>query len=242
MKSAFIIAKKDINEIIHTRYFYLYIVLCILLTIPYFSGIKSIVGGLAPEELRSSSRSLLSGVFSVLPLTLMVILSSVFSAYAIVMEKAKRSLESLLATPLSLKQIWLGKSLAIALPGIVIGLVISLLALLAINWLIIVPKISGFIMPNVSSLIASLVIMPIMAFLLVLIVSFLQLIMANPRIANFAFIAIFLGLYITTVNGSISGSWNFLFIYLIAVAALAALSFCLSRLLAKERVVLSSKG
>ena len=62
-----------------------------------------------------------------------MLICGVFSAYAIIMDKAKRTLESLLATPVSLRQIWLGKSLAVALPSVAIALLVSLLALLAMN-------------------------------------------------------------------------------------------------------------
>jgi ABC-2 type transport system permease protein len=157
------------------------------------------------------------------------------------MDKVKRTLESLLATPLSLRQIWLGKSLAVTLPGTSIALLVSLLALLAMNLMLIVPNAGSFIMPNIISLVTGLIIMPVMAFFVVSLVGFLQLIMTNPRIANFVFIGIFLGIYLSTLT-ELAASWNFTFIYLIATIILIGLTHFIARFLTKERVILSSKG
>jgi hypothetical protein len=89
--------------------------------------------------------------------------------------------------------------------------------------------------------VAALLIIPVMTFFIVCIVTFLQLIMANPRIANFAFMAIFIVIYLTTIT-ELAASWDFSLIYLIVTILLAAVTFVLGRFLSKEKVVLSSKG
>jgi hypothetical protein len=74
-------------------------------------------------------------------------------------------------------------------------------------------------------------------------VLYIQLVIANPRIANFIFLIIFLGLYIG-INSLTGAGLNidFIFFYLAIIVVCAFISFILSRSLTKERVVLSSKG
>ena len=246
MGKAFIIARKDIKEAFRSKSTYLYVVFLCLLSLPYFDGFNNEIKDLLKQEvstteLRVASQSFLNGVAYTLPLVLTMLICSVFAAYAITMEKAKRTLESLLATPLSLRQIWLGKSLAVALPGVTIALLVSLLALLAMNLVIVVPTVGSFIMPDVLSLVTGFVIVPIVAFSVVALVSFLQLIMTNPAIANFAFIGVFLGIYLAIIT-EWTASWDFSLIYLMATIFLVAVNLLLTRFLTKERIILSSKG
>jgi len=246
MGKAFIIAKKDVKEAFRSKTTYLYVIFLCLLSLPYFDGFNSVIKDLLKQEisaaeLRLAIQSFLSGVAYTLPLVLTMLICSVFAAYAITMDKAKRTLESLLATPLSLRQIWLGKSLAVALPGVTIALVVSLLAFLVMNLVIVVPTVGSFIMPSVLSLVTGLVIVPAVAFLVVSLVSFLQLIMTNPTIAIFAFMGIFIGIYLAIIT-EWAASWDFSFIYLMAIVFLVAVTLFLARFLTKERIILSSKG
>ena len=70
----------------------------------------------------------------------------------------------------------------------------------------------------------------------------MALIIANPRLANLAFVAIFLGVYIggaTQFGGRLDLHW----IYIGLTVVLGVATFFVGRLLlTKERVVLSSKG
>lgn len=246
MGKAFIVAKRDIKEASRSKTTYFYVIFLFLLCLPYLDGFNSVMKDLLKQEvsateLRLASQSFLNGVAYTLPLVLTMLICSVFAAYAITMDKAKRTLESLLATPLSLRQIWLGKSLAVALPGVTIALLVSLLALLAMNLVIVVPTVGGFIMPDVLPLVTGLVVVPVVAFLVVSLVSFLQLIMTNPTIPNFAFIGIFMGIYLAIIT-EWAASWDFSSIYLMAMAFLIPVTLFLDRFLTKERIILSSKG
>lgn len=246
MGKAFIIARKDIKEALRSKTTYFYVLFLFLISYPYFDGFRNVIGGLVKQglssvELRLAIQSFSNGIVSTLPLVLTMLFCSFLAGYSIIMDKAKRTLESLLATPLSLRQIWLGKSLAVALPGIAITLLILLLALLVLNLVFIIPIVGSFIIPSALSFVTGLIIIPAMAFLIVLAVSFLQLIMTNPRIANFAYIAVFLGIYLVTITG-LTASWDVSFIYLMVTVVLAVITLFLSRFLTKERVILSSKG
>ncbi len=246
MGKAFIIAKKDMKEAFHSKSAYFYVLFLLLMSLPYFDGFRNTIGNLIKQqpdsaELRHAIQSFLCNIVYTLPLVLTMLFCSFLTAYSVTMDKAKRTLESLLATPLSLRQIWVGKSLAVALPGIVITLFILLLVLVVLNMVFVVPAIHSFIVPSALSLVTALITIPVMVLLVVLIVSFLQLIMTNPRIANFAFIAIFLGIYISTIT-DLTKSWGFSLIYLVVTVLLAGVTLFLDRFLTKERVLFSSKG
>lgn len=234
------------KEALRSRSTYFYILFMFLISIPYLSGTPTVIRrlteqGLNPADLQADIQSFLNTIVYTLPLVLMMLFCSFLSAYAVIMDKAKRTLESLLATPASLRQIWLGKSLAVALPSIIITFLVLLIAVIVVNQAFVVPVIGVFLVPGALSLVAALLIIPVMTLFVVCIVSFLQLIMANPRIANFAFIAIFLGIYLTTIT-ELAASWDFSLIYLTVTILLAAVTLVLGRFLSKERVVLSSKG
>jgi len=242
----FIIAKKDVKEAFRSKSTYIYILFLFVISIPYLDGSRNVIAGLlqqkmSPAQLQLNTQLFLNTVVNTLPLVLTMLFCSFLSTYAVITDKAKRTLESLLATPVSLRQLWWGKSMAVAIPSIAITCLILLLAILAINLIVIVPATGVFLIPSAPSLVAGLVIAPVMVFFIVCIVTFLQLIMTNPRIANFAFMAIFLGIYFTTITEQVSFG-NLSLVYLIVAIVLAAVTFLLSRWLNKERVVLSSKG
>jgi len=69
---------------------------------------------------------------------------NVFAFQSITKEKSCGNIESLMATPLSVKDIWIAKSLAVFIPGMVLGEILTIAALLAVNYIYFVPKV-GFI-------------------------------------------------------------------------------------------------
>ena len=246
MGKVFIIVKKDVKEAFRSKTIYLYVLFLCLIALPYLDGFNSVIGNLLKQgvtmpELRLASQSFLSSMAYTLPLVFTMLICSVLAAYSIAMDKAKRTMESLMATPLSLRQIWLGKSLAVALPGVAIAILVTVLTFLAMNLAIAVPNVGSFILPSALSLVTGLVIIPIMAFVVTSLVSFLQLIMTNPRLANFAFIGIFFAIYFSTIT-ELTASWDFSLIYLVATVFLAVVTIFLTRFLTKEKVILSSKG
>ncbi len=246
MGKAFIIARKDIKEAFRSKSTYFYILFLFLIMLPYFTGFRDVINtlskqGLSSKELQLAGQSFVDTLVYTVPLLINMLFCSFLSAYAIIMDKAKRTLESLLATPASLRQIWLGKALAVALPSVVISLLVSLLALLVLNIVVAIPTLGSPILPSALPLVAGFLIVPVTTFFVVALVSFLQLIMANPRIANFAFIVLFLGIYMSTIT-ELTKSWDFSLIYLVVTALLAAVTVFVARFLTKERVILSSKG
>ena len=60
---------------------------------------------------------------------------NVFAFQSMTREKYRGNIESLMATPLGVKDIWIAKSLAVFIPGIVLGEILTLAALLAVNYI-----------------------------------------------------------------------------------------------------------
>ncbi len=77
-----------------------------------------IFAGLTPAE---AMQSALASNFLVLFLMMPLMVPVTIAAYSIVGEKVSRSLEPLLATPITTTQLLLGKGLAAALPGVVMA-------------------------------------------------------------------------------------------------------------------------
>ncbi len=248
MDKVWIVAKKDIIEAFKSKITILYILVLFLLPLTYFEVVKDslntlIKEGQSPSTIRDTAQALVNIASYTLPLTLAMLICAFFSNSGIVMDKAKHTLESLLATPMSLRKIWLGKSLSVALPSILISLFVTFLIIIFLNIAIINPKVDSFVLPGALSIATSLIITPLMTFLVVAIVSVLQLTIANPRIANLAFSVIFLGIYIylQTISKP-SVTWYFALIYLSAMVVLVGITALLDRILTKEKIVLSSKG
>jgi ABC-type Na+ efflux pump permease subunit len=191
MHKILVIAKKDLRDLGRTRSTYLYLLVLILVSWPYFSGLTSQISSLkesaSPADVQAWCQVFINSMVCTLPFALTMLLCSAFSAYTIVLEKAKRTLESLMSTPISLRQIWIGKSLSVALPGVAAGLVVTYVVLAILNYWVLIPQVGGLILPQPLSVFSSVIVMPLLAFMLVLIVSYFQLTMANPRIASLAY-------------------------------------------------------
>lgn len=245
MKTVLAIAAKDIKEAFRNRSTYIYIAFLFLISFPTLEGLRAAFlragQGASEAALELASRAFLRATVSTLPLTLTMLFCTYLSAYAIVLEKAKRTLESLLATPASLRQVWMGKTLAVAVPSVVATVLVLIVAVIVLNVGVIAPRTGSFVLPDVISLITGLVLVPLLAFEVVAAVSVLQLIVSNPRVANFAFVAVFFGFYLMTVT-QVAVYWDFSLIYAAVLVVMAAVNLALSHLLTKERVILSSKA
>jgi ABC-type Na+ efflux pump permease subunit len=78
----------------------------------------------------------------------------------LVREKARGNLNALLATPLKITDIWIGKTLALFLPGLALGILLTGLSLVIINMIYFVPGI-GFLF-SLEMALGSLVAVPLM--------------------------------------------------------------------------------
>jgi ABC-2 type transport system permease protein len=248
MKKILVIARKDVKEAFRSRSTYIFIVVMLVLTISYFSSYNSLVQSLIAENagrqvIIEQSRLFLTSLAYVLPMMYSIFVCTIFASYSVVLDKAKRNLESLMVTPVSIKQVWLGKSLAVTLPSIMVGISISVLSYIVINYVAVISHTGAFIFPDPLAVVAAFIIVPLLIFAIVSIVTCVQLIISNPRIANLVFTVIFLALLFgANVLAGFGIDINFAVIYAGVVIICAAVSWLLSRSLTKEKVILSSKG
>jgi ABC-2 type transport system permease protein len=245
MNKIWIISRKDISDVFRSRSTYVFLVIMIFLTFVYISIYNSNVKELKNNTLsiNNYSRAYLSTLAYILPLMFSNFICSIFANYAVIVDKAKRNIESLMATPVSIKQIWMGKSLAVTLPSTGIGIGMAIISYLVLDIGFVMPKTGSFISPGIVPIVSALIIIPILLFTIVAIVTYIQLTITNPRIGNFVFSGVFIILLI--VGETLLGmglSTNFLaLIYLILILVCTGIVYLLSFSLTKERVLLSSK-
>jgi len=180
-----------------------------------------------------------------LPLLVLMTFIWAFSSLPIIKEKVNGNIASLCATTLTPKEIWIGKSLAIFLPGFVISVVSTLIVLLSINLITVRPATGDILLP-VPLMITSLLINPLLFLGLLLFIVLFSL-ARNPDIAIAPSFIVGFGLMMGIPLGMVTGninltSWSFCLWYLAGTAVIWTAVLCSSRLLTKENIVLSSKG
>jgi len=245
MNKIWIISRKDISDAFRSRSTYVFLIVMVFLTFSYISVYNSNVNSLKNNTLsiNSYSQAYLSTLAYILPLMFSNFICSIFANYAVIVDKAKRNIESLMATPVSIKQIWMGKSLAVTLPSIGIGIGMAIISYLVLDIGFVMPKTGSFILPSIISILSAVIIVPILLFVIVAIVTYIQLTITNPRVGNFVFSGVFI---ILLIGGEallgLGLSTNYLaLIYLIMILVCAGIVYLLSFSLTKERVLLSSK-
>ncbi len=250
MREIMVIMKKDLRETLRTKAFYGSIGIVLFVLVALAAGLGRNINAVIEQEtslaeIASAIQPLVGTTAFTLSLMLMLLFCMYTNAYTLTMEKVKRSMESLLCTPLSLRQIWLGKSFAIALPSVILGLLFAFGGIAGINQFFIVPKLGRFIMPGTAPLVAILVAVPLIMFFFASLMVALQLIITNIHWINAALIglviAVMFGLSPPVLKFG-SASWSIVFVSLGVAAILALVTIYLSRLVTKERIVLSSKG
>ena len=149
--------------------------------------------------------------------------------------------KSLMATPLSLKDIWIAKSLAVFIPGMVLGEILSLAALLAVNYIYFVPKI-GFVYTRWIGL-SSFLAVPLIYLCLSLLAHLIGLTgkPANSNIVIQIFLPIVLTLMINLAIRNIldAASWTFTLANFGIAAVIAIIVIFLQPRITRERIVLS---
>jgi ABC-2 type transport system permease protein len=180
-----------------------------------------------------------------LPLFILMTFIWAFSSLPIIKEKVNGNIASLCATTLTPKEIWIGKSLAIFLPGFVISVASTLIVLLSINFTTVRPAIGDILLPA-PLMIVSLLINPLL-FLGLLLFIVLFSMARSPDIAIAPSFIVGFGLMMGIPLGMATGnidlsSWSFCLWYMFGTVILWVVVLFSSRLLTKENIVLSSKG
>lgn len=243
-----IVLRRDFQELRRTNAFRILILTSAVITIGIAVGTSialSKIEWLGVEAAKPMLELIMGLVIYFLPFSVLISFIWAFASLPITIEKVNGNIESLLATPLSPKAIWMGKGLAIFLPGFVISIVSTLVVLLAVNFAAIIPATGDFFLPA-PVLLTSLLFNPLLFFGLLSFIVLFSL-ANNPDIAIMPSFLLGFGLMIGIPVGIAIGaidlaSWSFALWYLAGTIVVWAVVGYLSRLLTKEQIVLSSKG
>ena len=229
MKEVLIVGRKEMQEMLKTKSTLIFALFLAL----FFSIIPAI--GISKAD--DPAVSLNNSVFY-LSLTLGVFICYMFTGQVFFREKQEKIIETLLCAPVSLRTLWLGKVLGVALPSY------SFSILSAISIILISNIFSGSLLfPSVAVILHLLIVVPLFIASVVGLMGFVQFLLGmreNRIIGLLIFVVIFGALY-----GGVGGimrsdfvvSWLHVGTLLIVSVLLVALTAYLARYLSKEKVV-----
>jgi ABC-2 type transport system permease protein len=251
MKGMLVVLQSDVGDIVHSKAFLIIAIIIGVITVGAAVGVPIALNwwldtGLAWEEAKPLLELFMGLVVNYVALIVLFSCMATWATEPIAKEKAKGPIESLLATPLTARAVWIGKSLAIFLPAYIIGLIATVIVILAMNFASILPATGHFVLPLPEAL-TSFLFLPLLMFALISLGVFLSLI-TNPVIGQT--IVIFIGVVLLQLVGQLGGritwllaSWDYALYNLAGAALLGVIAFLLSRrFLSKENIILSSKG
>jgi ABC-2 type transport system permease protein len=194
-----------------------------------------------PSPDRSQVEMYLSLILSVTSFLGLGVNMNAFAFQTMTREKSRGIIQSLLATPLKAQDIWLGKSLAVFLPGLVMGEIFTLIALLAVNYIFIVSEM-GFLI-NLPIIISSFVAIPLIYLSLSVLVHLVGL-SGKPVGGNVIvqiFLPVMVALTINLVLRSVldASSWTLTGVFIGIAVVIGVISLVLRSRLTRERIVLS---
>ena len=248
MKKTGIILKRDFRELKQTNTFLIISIVFSVITIAIAVSVSIVLGRqewIGQKEAQPMLELIISLIAYFLPLTILMTFIWAFSSLPVVKEKVDGSIASLIATTLTPKEIWWGKSLAIFIPGYIISIISTMIVLLAVNLSVIVPATGIFLLP-LPLILTSLIFNPLLLFGLLLFIILFSL-AYNPDIAITPSFLVGFGLMMGIPLGMALGainlaSWSFSLWYLAGVIIVWVIVLSLTRLLTKEKIILSAKG
>jgi ABC-2 type transport system permease protein len=248
LRKAIIIFQRDFRELWKTRSFLVLCAISAFITIATVLSMALIITNIAwllEEEARPLLMLIISLTAYFLPLFIILAFIWAFSSLPVIKEKANGNITSLLVTPLSPKEIWIGKSLAIFLPGYVISVVSIFIILIVVNVIIAVHTTGEFLF-SAPLLLTGLIVNPLL-FLGLLLFIILFSLANNPDIAIAPSFILGFGLMLGIPLGVATGyidlaSWTFFYWYLGGTVIVLIAVFLFSRILKNENIVLSSTG
>jgi ABC-type transport system involved in multi-copper enzyme maturation permease subunit len=243
-----IVMKRDYRELRKTAAFKIMLLVSAAIMVAASVGISIALkrqSWLGEPEARPILDLFIGLVLYFLPLVVLLSFIWSFATLPVTKEKVNGNIESLMATPLSPWELWLGKSAAIFLPAYIISIIASVVVVLVINLGVIFPTTGGFVLP-VPILVLGFVVNPLL-FLTLLLFMILFSLANNPDIAIAPSFILGFGLMMGMPIGMGLGtfditSWGFTLWYLLGTGILLAIVLNFMRLLTRQNIVLSSKG
>jgi len=247
VKHTTIVLRTECREVRRTTAFRIILIAAAAVVVVASAGITTALN-LQPwfgDELAAPLISLfVSLVLYFLPLVILLAFIGTFGNLPVVKEKANGNLACLMATPLTPRALWLGKSLAIFLPAYIPAIAGTATVVLVMNLGACIPAGYVFVLP-VPAVVLGLMINPLLFFGLLFMI--LYALAGDPDAALAPMFLLSFGLMIGIPLGLATGvfdltSWSFALWYLaITVIAIGVVGF-LSRMLTRQNIVLSSKG
>ena len=158
MKGMTVVLQNDMKDIVRSRQFLIIGIIVGLIAVGVTVGVAIALrmwlrSGIAWEEARPLLELFVGLAVNFVPLVVLFTCMATWATDPVAKEKAKGPIESLLATPLTGKGVWMGKSLAIFMPAYAMALVATLLVLLVMNFAAILPITHHFVVtpPQVLS-------------------------------------------------------------------------------------------
>ncbi len=229
MNKIFIVAGKEIKELVKNKRTFI--------TGVFFALWFSVFTSLAVKGVGSPA-ALNNSVFY-LALMIGVFITYIFSGQVFLREKQEKIIETLLCTPLSLRSIWLGKVVGVALPAHLVALLTAALVVIISNVLS-----PSLLFPSTAVLFHLLVVVPAFIAFAAGLMGFFQFLLGmreNQIIGLLVFVVLFGALSLTNniTKGDFTVSWSGVGVLLVIAAILLALTTYLTRYLSKERIVTS---
>ena len=248
MRSISIILDRDFRELRQSNAFRIIVIVSVLITIAAATAISIVLGRQEwiGEAAAAPGLDLITSLIAYfMPLLILISFIWSFATLPVTKEKVNGNIECLLATPLTPRALWLGKCLAVFLPGYIISVSAALVVLLAVNLFAIVPAAGHVVLP-LPAMLTGFIINPLLFFALL---AFMVLfaIASNPEIAAAPSFILGFGLMMGLPTGLATGavdpaSWNFALWYLVGTAFVLVIVGLCSRLLTRQNIVLSGKG
>jgi ABC-2 type transport system permease protein len=166
--------------------------------------------------------------------------ASVIAFQSMIREKSRGNIQALLATPLTPGNIWLGKSLAVFLPGLVFASIMTLAAFLSINFIYFMPY-TGFVVTP-WMIISNFVAVPLIYLAMTLLLHAVGL-TGKPGTGNVVaqiFLPVMIALMINLAVRDVLNAASWLFaVFLLSVAAVIGVIVLIVRPgLTAERIIL----
>ena len=163
----------------------------------------------------------------------------IYSGKAFLFEKTEGIIETLLAAPLNLRTLWLGKAIGVALPAWIATLIF------AIGFTALVQSQTGAaVMPTGPVIFHVLLIVPVFAVSFVGLIGFWQLVLGmreNQVVNLILFLGLFGGLSVSGefAHRGLITSWQLIGLLSCIAVVMLGLTWCLGGVLSKERIVRS---
>lgn len=227
-----IIARRELSDLLFNRS----TVIAGALFTTWFSVYHGYAVGMAGSEGISDAYA---GTLLAMTAMVSVFVGYIFSGQAFLFEKVEGIVETLICSPIRLKELWLGKTLGIALPAWVCSLVFCLL------FTAIARSIGdASLLPGPGMVAHILIVVPLFTVAAVGTIGIWQLVlgMRENHIVNLlVFLVLFFAIFFsrTLLDQGLVSSWQAALVLLVAGLLLLGFTLLLSRFLSKERIVRS---